>query len=82
MAEETFYSGSRRLYWIDNVRLEADPPEKALMQKRQNWLLRELFPLIQAAKNDLRIISPYFIPGTAGTRELTALVKRASASRC
>lgn len=76
VGEETFYRGSRKLYWIDDVRLEADPPEKALMQKRQNWLLRELFPLIQAAKRDLRIISPYFIPGTAGTRELTALVNR------
>lgn len=75
MGGEASFSGSKALHWIDDVRLEADPPEKALMQKRQNWLLRELFPLIQAAKRDLRIISPYFIPGTAGTRELTALVK-------
>ncbi|WP_112818393.1 phospholipase D family protein [Ensifer sp.] len=76
LENETVYSGSRILHWIEEVRLEADPPEKALMQKRQNWLLRELFPLIQATRNDLRIISPYFIPGTAGTRELTALVNR------
>lgn len=50
-----------------------DPPEKALMQKRHNWLLRELFPLIKGASHDLRIISPYFIPGAAGTRVLALL---------
>src|SRR4029453_6952441 len=48
--------------------------EKALMQRRQNWLLRELFPLIEAATRDLRIISPYFIPAVAGTRELAAIL--------
>ncbi|MGZ2375671.1 phosphatidylserine/phosphatidylglycerophosphate/cardiolipin synthase-like enzyme [Sinorhizobium medicae] len=41
------YWGSRTLYRSANLRLAFDPPEKALMQKRQNWLLRELFPLIK-----------------------------------
>ncbi len=54
------YWGSRTLYRSANLRLAFDPPEKALMQKRQNWLLRELFPLIKGAKRDLRIISPLF----------------------
>ncbi|MDX0958923.1 phospholipase D family protein [Sinorhizobium medicae] len=67
------YWGSRTLYRSANLRLAFDPPEKALMQKRQNWLLRELFPLIKGAKRDLRIISPYFIPGVAGTRVLALL---------
>ncbi|ASY62370.1 Cardiolipin synthetase [Sinorhizobium sojae CCBAU 05684] len=67
------YWGSRTLHRCEVVRVAFDPPEKALMQKRQNWLLRELFPLIKAAEHDLRIVSPYFIPGAAGTRQLTAL---------
>lgn len=70
------YWGSRALHRSAGVRVAYDPPEKALMQKRQNWLLRELFPLINAAERDLRIISPYFIPGAEGTRELTALAKK------
>ncbi|WFU48670.1 phospholipase D family protein [Sinorhizobium terangae] len=72
-AEKGCFRGSRPLHRSADVRIAFDPPEKALMQKRQNWLLRELFPLINAAKRDLRIISPYFIPGAEGTRELTAL---------
>ncbi|MEI2301586.1 phospholipase D family protein [Ensifer sp. MJa1] len=76
MDEDAICHGTRRLHWSADVRLAADPPEKALMQKRQNWLLRELFPLIEAATRDLRIISPYFIPGVAGTRELTAIAAR------
>ncbi|HEV7318562.1 MAG TPA: phospholipase D family protein [Ensifer sp.] len=74
--EADIYHGTRQLHWSANVRLASDPPEKALMQRRQNWLLRELFPLIEAATRDLRIISPYFIPGVAGTRELAAIVSR------
>ncbi|MCA1403166.1 phospholipase D family protein [Ensifer sp. IC3342] len=74
--EKGCFRGSRPLHWSADVRIAFDPPEKALMQKRQNWLLRELFPLINAAKRDLRIISPYFIPGAEGTRELTALAKK------
>ncbi|OHV72140.1 phospholipase D family protein [Ensifer sp. LCM 4579] len=70
------YCGSRTLHRCDGVRVAFDPPEKALMQKRQNWLLRELFPLMKAAERDLRIISPYFIPGAEGTRELTALAAK------
>lgn len=76
MQDAEVYHGTRQLHWSTDVRLASDPPEKALMQKRQNWLLRELFPLIEAATRDLRIISPYFIPGAAGTRELTALAAR------
>ncbi len=74
--EADIYHGTRRLHWSSQIRLASDPPEKALMQRRQNWLLRELFPLIEAATRDLRIISPYFIPGVAGTRELAAIVSR------
>lgn len=65
--------GGRPLHRSSQVRIAFDPPEKALLQKRQNWLLRELFPLINRAKDDLRIISPYFIPGVEGTRQLAQL---------
>lgn len=76
VAEKGCFRGSRPLHRSADIRIAFDPPEKALMQKRQNWLLRELFPMINAARRDLRIISPYFIPGVEGTRELTALAKK------
>jgi putative cardiolipin synthase len=75
-AQKGPYWGSRSLHRSAELRVAFDPPEKALMQKRQNWLLRELFPLINAAQYDLRIISPYFIPGAEGTRALALLGKR------
>lgn len=65
-----------RLHWTTTARLLADPPEKALTQKGDNWLGRELFPLILAARDSVEISSPYFVPGEAGTNALLALAAR------
>ena len=63
------------IHWTDDVRLISDPPEKAFLQKRHNWIMRELLPVLTSARNDVRIISPYFIPGALGTAEIARMVE-------
>ncbi len=74
-AEGGLWHGSRPLHWTAHARIVCDPPEKAHLQKRQNWLMRELLPVLRGARSDVRIISPYFIPGGNGTGELARLVE-------
>jgi putative cardiolipin synthase len=64
------------IHWVKNVRVISDPPEKASGERRRNWLMRELLPLIRSARGSLAIVSPYFIPGRNGTRILADLVKQ------
>jgi putative cardiolipin synthase len=64
------------LHWTSDVRLVSDPPEKAFLQKRNNWIMQELMPVLVTAQRNVRIISPYFIPGTQGSAEIARMVKR------
>lgn len=63
-------------HWTGDARLVADPPEKAFLQKRSHSIMRELMPVLTSAHRDVRVISPYFIPGTIGTTEIGKLVER------
>lgn len=62
--------------WTPGARVIADPPEKALGRKGENWLMRELLPLFAATRRRIEITSPYFIPGDEGTAALSALAAR------
>jgi len=62
--------------WTATARVIADPPEKAVGKKGENWLMRELLPVFGATTQRIEITSPYFIPGEEGTTALAALVKR------
>ena len=61
-------------HWTATARVVADPPQKALGQSGENWLMHELRPLLEAARRRLDITSPYFIPGEQGTALLVELV--------
>lgn len=65
-----------RLIWCATARLVADPPQKTLGKQGENWLMREVEPLLAAARREIAITSPYFIPGAAGTAQLAALSAR------
>jgi putative cardiolipin synthase len=52
--------------WARNVEVLADPPGKARGESREAWIDRRIESILQAARTDLKIISPYFIPGRAG----------------
>lgn len=68
--------GTSELHWTGKARLLADPPEKALGKKGQNWVMHSLFPVLVAAKQRITITSPYFVPGETGTSQLTAIASR------
>jgi putative cardiolipin synthase len=63
------------IHWTDQARIVADPPEKALGQGRENWLMAALRPVITGAGETLEIASPYFVPGEAGTAALVDLAR-------
>ena len=54
----------------------SDPPDKVLGRSRRNWLIKELMPAIQECRQNLEIVSPYFIPGRTGVSILSGLVMR------
>lgn len=54
----------------------SDPPEKAQDAAQHNWLSKAIFPLLNSAKANLEVISPYFIPGDKGVSALRDLARR------
>jgi cardiolipin synthase C len=62
--------GLDELCWSNSLRLIADPPEKALGTGRRDWLPVELQPMLRGAREKLHIMTPYFVPGGDGTRDL------------
>lgn len=60
-----------KLRWFQGeVKVYADPPDKG----RHNGLLSLLRPLVDAAREQLLIISPYFVPGRRGVDYLARRV--------
>lgn len=62
--------------WTNDVRIVSDPPEKALNRGAENWIMATLMPVLAAADRSVEITSPYFVPGTAGAAQLSAMVDR------
>ena len=61
-------------HWTKSATVVSDPPEKVRGEKTRSWLMRELLPLLQSAREQLEIASPYFIPGRKGSAILSGLV--------
>lgn len=65
-----------RLRWCHGVEFLADPPEKSLGSRRNGWLPGALGPILRSARQDLRIMTPYFVPGARGMAQLLELAQR------
>ncbi|MFT3758163.1 phospholipase D family protein [Thauera sp.] len=65
-----------RPYWTESARVIADPPDKVLGRNGENWLMHELLPVFEGARERLEITSPYFIPGEQGTEILAAIAAK------
>lgn len=63
-------------HWTDKVRVLADPPEKALGVKKSPWMHEQVRDLLAAAQSDVSMITPYFVPGSAGLADLEAVSRR------
>jgi len=65
-----------RFHWTDRLHVVSDPPEKAAGRRSRNWLGEIILPVIAAARHSVQVISPHFIPGRMGVRELTGLAAK------
>ena len=66
---------SDRLHWAANAQVVADPPDKAAGKRRDghNFVMETLLPVLESARESLRITSPYFIPGQKGVDSFSRL---------
>jgi putative cardiolipin synthase len=64
------------IHWDQSARILSDPVGKAQGKRGNNWLMRDLLPLLGSAQTSLEITSPYFIPGSDGAEYLARLVER------
>ena len=60
----------------DQVRVVADPPDKGRDRRRSPEVLEAVREALAAAREQVLLISPYFVPGRRGSRLLTALARR------
>ena len=71
-------SGKEQVYWLEQYQLVADSPNKmdaeGVLEK--SAVLSLLLPVLQQAKQDVVIVSPYFVPGKEGTALLLELAQR------
>ena len=65
-----------RLHWTDKVQLLADPPDKAYGNHSAPWMSTAIANILTNAKTEVRLITPYFVPGRAGIAGLTGLAER------
>ena len=66
MQEGGLLPANTTLHWTRDARLISDPPEKAFLQKHNNWIMRELMPVLTSAQQDVQVDFPLFHPGCAG----------------
>ena len=67
---------TKGMYWTDKVRVLSDPPEKVFGRKKSAWMYEQVRDFLAAAQQDVRLITPYFVPGTDGLADLTAIARR------
>jgi len=60
----------------DRVRIVADPPGKRRGRHRAPGLLDVIRKSLRGARSQILLISPYFVPGRRGTRQLVRLARR------
>ncbi|WP_062762235.1 phosphatidylserine/phosphatidylglycerophosphate/cardiolipin synthase family protein [Falsirhodobacter sp. alg1] len=57
------------------VALVADPPHKVYGHDPEAWLIHRLPTFLNSARRQVRIVTPYFVPGQEGLRVLTDLAR-------
>ena len=75
-AEENLGTWLGRLDWVKDVRVAADPPEKAKGRHLDDWMVHQVEDLLRSATSTVQITSPYFIPGANGSAILADVLAR------
>lgn len=63
------------LHWSARITIASDPPQKRRGGDRQDWLQPRLAAHLDEARDEVALISPYFVPGDNGTGRLLDLVR-------
>ncbi|MBI1173376.1 phospholipase D family protein [bacterium] len=71
---ETILTG--RLHWTASVTVLADPPEKAYGAHSAPWISTTIATILNSAEHEVRLITPYFVPGRVGAEGLARLAGR------
>lgn len=74
--DETLVKWLHKANWVMNVTVAADPPEKAKGLHLDQWLVHRIESLLREARTNVQITSPYFIPGTTGTKLFQQLLSK------
>ncbi|RRN57377.1 phospholipase D family protein [Pseudoxanthomonas sp. SGNA-20] len=66
--------GRGSVHWTENAMLVSDPPQKAEgAPQRPDWMTPVLVARVSTARRELKLISPYFVPGHAGLEWLSGM---------
>jgi putative cardiolipin synthase len=69
--------GETTLHWTADWQFVSDDPLKAsLPMEQRSAVLLALVPEMESAQTEVSLISPYFVPGKSGTRQLIGLDQR------
>jgi cardiolipin synthase C len=67
---------ANKLHWTDSARVIADPPDKAYGRRKTPWMAEQVLSILNGAADEVRLITPYFVPGAAGLSALKVLLRR------
>jgi cardiolipin synthase C len=67
---------ANKLHWTGSARVIADPPDKAYGRRKTPWMAEQVLSILNSATDEVRLITPYFVPGAAGLSALKALLRR------
>lgn len=67
---------SKGLFWTDRVQLLADPPDKAYDRHTIPWMDTAITAILESAETEVKMITPYFVPGSVGLAGFTRLMAR------
>jgi putative cardiolipin synthase len=69
--------GRRPMHWTRDAAIVSDPPEKALgATPGPDWMTPVLLERASQSQRELKVISPYFVPGEDGVRWFDDLRRR------
>jgi len=67
---------SAGLRWTDTVRILSDPVGKAYGRHDAPWMSETVAAVLAEARHEVRLVTPYFVPGSTGMLPLLALAAR------
>ncbi len=73
--DNAYLGAQAGLHWTAAVEIRSDPPRKRGSTDQSGWLVQRLTRELASAQRRSLLISPYFVPGAAGTKALIQQVR-------